>query len=117
MDHPVYGSFYGPFHPFEVHRAPLPDHGNLKPGLDIDGMVRPGIHAMFDDPGETQADAMLGKLDPLDPDPEPDRSLLHLLRPDLVRGCVNAPEGGGKHQVARADEVPEVPEVIDTLRE
>ena len=117
MDNPVHGRFHCPFHPFKVQRAPLPDHGDLKPGLDIDGMVRPGIHAMLDDPGEAEADAVLGKLDPLDPDAEPDRPLLHLLRPDLVRCCVNAPEGGGKDEIAGADEVLEVPEVIDALRE
>ena len=100
VDNPVNGCFYGPFHPFKVQRAPLSDNGDLKPGLDIDGMVRPGIHAMFDDPGKAKADAMLGKLHLFDPDAEPDRPFLHLLRPDLVRGCVNAPEGGGKHQIA-----------------
>ena len=117
VDNPVNRCFHGPFDPFKVQRAPLPDNGDLKPGLDIDSMVRPGIHAMLDGPGQAEADAMLGKLHLFNPDAKTDRPFLHLLRPDLVRGCINAPERGGKYQVAFMDEVPKVPEVVDALRE
>jgi len=56
-----------------------------------------------------------GELGLLHPDPEPHRAFLHLFGPDLVRGTFHAPEGRGKDQIPRTDEVLKVPEIVDTL--
>jgi hypothetical protein len=80
-------------------------------------MICSGINSMLDNPGEPEPDPMFGKLNPINPDTEPDRSLFSLLRPDFIRSSINTPECCGKNKVAGGNEVPEVPEIIDALRE
>ena len=80
-------------------------------------MICSGINSMLDDSGEPEPDPMFGKLNPLYPDAEPDRSFFCLLRPYFIRSGINTPECCGKNKVAGRNEVPEVPEIIDALRE
>jgi hypothetical protein len=60
---------------------------------------------------------MFGEFKTLYPDAEPDWSFLHLLRPDLIGCCIHAPKGCSKYQITGSDEVTEVPEIINVLRE
>jgi hypothetical protein len=72
---------------------------------------------MLNETGEPEPDAVFGKLNPFCPDTEPDRPLFCLLRSYFIRNRVYTPECCSKNKVAGGNEVPEVPEVIDTLRE
>jgi hypothetical protein len=72
---------------------------------------------MFNRPGEPEPDAVFGEFKTVDPDPEPDRPLLHFLRPYLVACGIDAPERRRKDQVSRGNDVLEVPQVVDALRE
>ncbi len=83
----------------------------------IDRVICSGIHTMFNDPGEPEPDAVFGKLNPVYPDAEPDRPLFCLLRSYFIRSGVYTPECCSKNKVAGGNEVPEVPEIINALRE
>jgi hypothetical protein len=80
-------------------------------------MICSGVDTMFYYSGEPEPDPLFGKLNPINPDAEPDGSLFSLLRPYFIRSSINTPECCGKNKVTGRNEVPEVPEIIDALWE
>jgi hypothetical protein len=72
---------------------------------------------MLNETGEPEPDAMFGKLNTLCPDAEPDRTLFCLLRSYFIRSRVYTPECCCKNKISGGNEVPEVPEIVDALRE
>src|SRR5512136_88159 len=111
------GCLHGPVDPFEVHLPPGPDDRDLGACIQVDGVVRPLVHTVLDDAADPEPVCIRVEGDSLDPDPQADRFLLGLLGPDLVLDRLHRPEGRGKDEVAGADQVGEVPEVVDALGE
>ena len=72
---------------------------------------------MLDNTGEPESDPVLGELSPFDPQAETDRAFLHFLRADLVACRVYTPEGRCEDKISRTDEMAEMPEVVDALRQ
>ena len=77
-------------------------------------MVGPLVHAVLDDPADPEAVRVRVECHPLDPDPQPYRFLLGLL--GRILSCTSSTD---RNVVAKtrspADEVGEVPEVVDAL--
>ena len=116
VNHAVCRGIDGPPEPLAVHRPPAFDDRDLEPGLDVQGVVRGEVHPALDDAGDPETVRVLVELHLLDPDPEPHRPLLDLLRPELIGRRLHAPERRRKDEIPRPDQVGEVPEVVERLR-
>jgi hypothetical protein len=117
VDDPVYRGFDGPRNPFEINSPPVFDHRDFVTGFNIDRMVCPGIDPVLDQAGETEPDTVLGKFKPFDPYTKSDRPFLDFFRADFIGYRIHAPERCCKNEVAWADQVLEMPEIIDTFRQ
>ena len=117
MDYSVYRSLDSPVYPFKIDWSPLFDNRNFKAGLHIDRVKRPGINAVLDDTRQPEPDAMFRKFNLFYPDAKPDRAFFCLLGPYFIGSGVHAPESCGKNEISSGNKVPEMPEIIDALRE
>jgi hypothetical protein len=60
---------------------------------------------------------MFGKLGTINPDAETDRSLFCFFWSYFIGSGIYAPESCSKNKIAAGYQVPEVPEIVDALRE